>query len=545
MKRRVMIAVAIICIAFPAFAGGVQQPSETTSEDAGVNISAPGVYPIVEPMVELDFFAGNTMKTQVTDITTNEMTHWYEEFTNVRINWEVPPRGELGTRLNLSLASGDYPDVYWAQSFGPSQALLYASEGVMIPLNDLIEEHGLHLKKSFARYPEIEKMVTAPDGNIYTLYRTDAGVHMLTQQKMFVYRPWIEQLGISEPITIDDFAEMLQAFKDNDMNQNGNRDDEIPLVGYSTTGYANVAWFLMNAFVVSNHKSKLLNVIDGKVVPAYTQDEWKAGILFIRDLYRRGLIAKDSFVQDRDQLKALVSRPNDMIVGSSPGMYELVFANKASLPDALVLYDSIKPLIGPKGLQQAPYNDNFLQLNTAITSTCEYPEVALKWLDYWFSEEGGIIATFGRENVQWHYLDEPSIDGRTPSLDSLPVEPGTSTENTWWVGSGPRLQTTVTRYIKTLLPDRQQLESELYMEAQNYLPYQSEEYLPSILWGTAEEASEIAVLETNIWTYVNESLTQFIIGNRDVEKEWDKYLDELRRMGLAKYLDLYQAIFDR
>ena len=54
--------------------------------------------------------------------------------------------------------------------------LRYAKQGIIIPLENLIDKYMPNLQAVFEKYPEYRTMCTAPDGHIYSF-------------------PWIEQLG--------------------------------------------------------------------------------------------------------------------------------------------------------------------------------------------------------------------------------------------------------------------------------------------------------------------------------------------------------------
>ena len=54
--------------------------------------------------------------------------------------------------------------------------LRYAKQGIIIPVENLIDKYMPNLKAVFEKYPEYRTMCTAPDGHIYSF-------------------PWIEQLG--------------------------------------------------------------------------------------------------------------------------------------------------------------------------------------------------------------------------------------------------------------------------------------------------------------------------------------------------------------
>ena len=61
---------------------------------------------------------------------------------------------------------------------------------------------------------------------------------------------------------------------------------------------------------------------------------------------------------------------------------------------------------------------------------------------------------------------------------------------------------------------------------------------------TEEQIDEIADINTTINTYVLEAATRFVLGDLDIEKDWDAYLNELNAMGLERYLDVTQEAYD-
>lgn len=71
-------------------------------------------------------------------------------------------------------------------------------------------------------------MVTNPDGHIYTL----PGKKPLRPKGCdtpFINKAWLDRLGLEIPTTVDEWYEVLKAFKEQDANGNGDPNDEIPL----------------------------------------------------------------------------------------------------------------------------------------------------------------------------------------------------------------------------------------------------------------------------------------------------------------------------
>ena len=93
-----------------------------------------------------------------------------EELTGIHIDWEQIPQAEYDEVKDLRLGSNqNLPEGFFGKfSLSTSDLVVYGSQGILIPLNDLIDQYAPNLKALFERRPDIKAMVTAPDGNIYS-----------------------------------------------------------------------------------------------------------------------------------------------------------------------------------------------------------------------------------------------------------------------------------------------------------------------------------------------------------------------------------------
>ena len=84
---------------------------------------------------------------------------------------------QFADKKNLALAQfGNLPDGLFNAGMNDYDLLRYAKQGIIIPVEHLIDKYMPNLKAIFEKYPEYRTMCTAPDGHIYSF-------------------PWIEQLG--------------------------------------------------------------------------------------------------------------------------------------------------------------------------------------------------------------------------------------------------------------------------------------------------------------------------------------------------------------
>src|SRR5690606_345994 len=196
----------------------------------------------------------------------------------------------------------------------------YGSQGLFLPLNDLIDEYCVEVKRIFKDYPDIKELVTANDGNIYTMpYVNDCFHCNCGIERMWIYRPWLDELGLSMPTTLDEFEDVLTAFVNEDPNGNGKR-DELPLMAHAHPGWpAPLSNFFMGSFLynpggpASNRPNPWLYLNNGKVDFVANKPEWREGLRYQHRLFAKGLIAKESFTQDLEALQRIGDRKGDNI----------------------------------------------------------------------------------------------------------------------------------------------------------------------------------------------------------------------------------------
>jgi putative aldouronate transport system substrate-binding protein len=142
---------------------------------------------------------------------TNVFTQWLEEQTNVHIEWQTAPEAEKDAALTLRLSSGDYPDIIMDFNPDPSVIELYGGQGMFLPLNDLIEQHGPMTMAHWETTPAARVASTAPDGNIYSLPSINDCYHCTMSAKLWINNEWLETLGLEMPQTTEEYAEVLRA----------------------------------------------------------------------------------------------------------------------------------------------------------------------------------------------------------------------------------------------------------------------------------------------------------------------------------------------
>ena len=239
-KRLLTFVLLLLLLALPLTAAGQDM------------VSGPGEFPIVEEPITLEILMlGHAI---VEEFPTNTFTQWYSERTGINLDFDIAPPNEDREVLNLTIASGDLPDVIVGFTVDPSTLALFGPQGLFLPLSGLIEEHGHFINEVFEGSPQVRPLITSPDGEIYGLPQVNECYHCFYAQRAWINQDWLDNVGMSVPQTTDEFIEVLTAFKEQDANGNGDPNDEIPLAGAATGWNTNIDGFLMNPFVATEFK---------------------------------------------------------------------------------------------------------------------------------------------------------------------------------------------------------------------------------------------------------------------------------------------------
>ncbi|MFJ4016328.1 extracellular solute-binding protein [Microbacterium sp. NPDC090014] len=491
----------------------------------------------------------------------NLFTQEVEKKFDIDFDWQTTTYdgSVAGEKRQISLASGDYPDAYflvpWVDGFSRNEILKYGQQGVLVPLEDLIDEYAPNLAERFEEKPDWKQSVTAPDGHIYAITQWSECFHCSYPSKLWMNTTWLDALGLEQPTTTEELRTVLRAFKDGDPNGNGAA-DEVPLSGSASEPIIN---YLMNAFTyapVGGPSSPPPLVLDGdEVALNATSDSWRAGLEYITSLAQEGLLDTGAFTQNGDALKALGDSGDAQILGSAVTLHPYVFVSADSPDGRDKNYDAVAPVAGPDGTQLATWRSPVNPVGTfALTNKSTEDEriEAIKLLDYLATDEGQIRASMGPEGEAW----VPAVDGDLaldPELEPTfrPITYDETSNAAWrsmsqyWDSLEFRNAQVVPEDIYT--PDG--YERRLLYATQEYEPFQPDEsviFPIEKLWPDLETSAELAELQTNIATYITQAQAEFVTGQRDITDDgaWDAYVADIEGLGLARYLELLQTAYD-
>ncbi|WP_019424548.1 extracellular solute-binding protein [Paenibacillus sp. OSY-SE] len=451
-----------------------------------------------------------------------------EKRTGTKVEFQHPPSGQEADQFNLMLASGKLPDVieysWGGVAKGPDQAI---KEKRILRLNELIEKYAPNLSKVLADRPDLKKLVTTDEGNIYVFPFLRPEQELLTFMGPTIRQDWLDKLGLQVPTTIEEWEKMLIAFRDGDPNGNGKK-DEIPFLLRDI----NVAF--VGAYGITDGFYREGEVIKyGPIQPQY-----KDYVTMLNRWYKEGLLDKDYATTDGklQDAKMTGNLLGSLVTYNGSGVGRYMNLMKEKDPSFKLVgapYPTAIP--GQKALGQA--DSPFAGVGAAVSASASNPEEIVKWMDYKYGEEGHILFNFGVEGES--YKMENGYPKYTDEImnnpDGLPVAQAMAKYMpvNW---SGPFVQDK--RYIEQYIELPEQKEA-----MKNWLDADRSKLLPS-LTPTSEESSSYASIMADINTYKAEMFDKFIMGAEPIDN-FDKFVETIKSMGIEDAIKVQQAALDR
>lgn len=500
------------------------------SEEALENLNEEGM-PIVEEPITIEVFSGQAAST-AKDWNDVPVLNEYEDMTNITMNWNQVAIDGLAEKRNLTLASDDLPDLFYGTYLPISDLYKYGQQGVFIPLNDLIDDYAPNIKAYLDKYPEIKQGITFPDGNIYAIprLRDPESPTSLMDDKPWINKEILDEVGMDNPETTDEFYEYLKAAKE--LSVDG--EDVIP---FSSVSMDRLYHLISGAFGVSN-KGILHQMIDedpetGEMRFYPIADEYKQLLEYMNKLYTEGLIEQNIYSIEVDQFLANgiegkyaamnFFNPIDYFGEEVGSRY--IPGNALEGPNGDKLFTAVLSPINSLG-------------HFSITDVNENPEATVRWLDYFWSDEGAKMFFMGLEGLTY----EETEDG-PELLDEITNNP-----------DGLTIQEALAKYIinpgggHPVLDDPKystapEFQPEDIENAEQNAPYLIEDPWPLFFY-EEDEQTRLDALGTDLSKYVNENEAAFVTGEKDFS-EWDNYVETIKEMGLDEYMDIQQAALER
>lgn len=551
MNKKLTAATAL-ALATGVLLTGCQK--QTSSNGVKINTDK---FPITDDRQTLRVWApmhGNHSAGGITSIAETSSAKAMEKLTNVKIEWECAASNDSATLFNLMMASNDLPDIFMNSTDTESK---YKGTGAIIPITKYVDTYMPNFKKVMNEIPNYKSDVYDENGNIWGIYSYYPDPNLTGIWTFPLIREdWLKKLNLETPKTQDDWYKVLKAFKENDMNGNGNPNDEIPLT-------MNGLWQIRYLGLWPNRVTDDFFVTeDNKISYGFIEPGYKKGVEFMRKLYSEKLVDNEFLVQDLKQMeRKILTNVAGAAIG---GSYNYVNEFKTQLENELPEYDMQIAGVLESNLgdgQQYSFDGDvnrvFSSYGFFITSNAKNPELAARWCDSFFSEEGGRAAQFGIEGETYDM-----VNGRPTFRDDLMKDENTGVINNLYrarytFGGDGSYGYSFPHYEDkpeqidgiwyprdiTLVFGGDEVFNKTY-DARKILNISGKMPSEPSISLNVDEKEAISQVMTDVTKFTQEITAQAITGSISMA-EFDAAVERVKAMNIDKVIEIYQKAYDK
>lgn len=506
----------------PTGGSDISYPIDTDIEELSMWI---GVPPFIYNNIDVTDYGSTALSFQLA-----------EAATGIHIVTTALPTSTESEQYNIFIAAGDYCDIMSKSANFTGGADMAVEEGILLELSPYLETYAPDYYAEIMTDADYAKYVTTDEGNVVDLigrsYNTGIGA--------IIRSDWLRDLGLDAPVTYDDYYEVLTAFKtEYDPEQpiaflNGG----IPNANSLTSGYG-VDAYLGN---MGNTYEESFYVVDGEVKYGLAEDGFKEYLAMVNKWYNEGLINPDFITYAttmNEDITASIAKGTAGIWYGGDDYFADDYKNLVADPNYEVI--AITDPVKNKGDTLHTGNSTMTRgrpagMMVTISAQSEHPEVALMYLNWYFTDEGIIAANYGQEDYTFEYSADGSIviTDVIAAPENLTVFAAKSIYSAWFVPF-PEVQG---RWRSIMSSDAQATVTDVWNSNRD------NEWL---YFGnlTAEEGEEFSVRYADINTLCLESTAKFITGEMDIETEFDTFVEKMYNNGLQTCIDIKQAAYDR
>lgn len=503
------------------------------------------------PLAEKATLTGMTSYPVNTESNPNNRTIFrrMQEKTNVEIEWTAIQGDQWGDKITLAMANLDtLPDFIFSAGFGDNDLLRYADQGVIIPLEEYIDAYMPNLKAVFEKAPEYKKMCMDTEGHIWALpWIEQLGSEKTAIQTVgdmsFINKKWLDFLGLEIPTTVDEFEQVLIAFRDHtsELQAEFNIDGSIIPMSFIINDGDQDPAILINGFGEgygdADRGRHIAVTDDKKVICAATQEGYKDGIAWLHSLYEQDLIDPEAFTQVW----------STYVAKGKSGRYGVCFSWDVANIDNLTDWVPLPALtadvrnITP---QNGSFTSGFDRGRCVVTAVAKNPALVCAWLDQMydpFQSPQNNWGTYGEDDEFDIFELGTNADGaemlkHAPLGDASPVEVREAES----VG-GPLAILDEYYGVYVTCPDDAQYRLDWIKDY--YTPDMNTKYVFPNVFMSQEDTEELSNLQADITKTINAKKADWIM-NGFTDADWDEYVKSLDAYGLSDMLAIFQKYLD-
>ena len=454
-----------------------------------------------------------------------------EEKLNITVELTEIPNTTYSEKFNLAVVSGDTPDlltsVNTVYSTGGAGAL---RDEVIYDLSDYLEEYAPNYWAYLTQDETTYLSGLTDDGEIYAMYNLMTEPSDVEDSGLWVRQDWLDELGYEVPTTTDELYDFLVACR-----ETYGCDAAFYQMINTNNEYGIKADGIWNAFGSVEYYVKE----DGTVGFGPSEDYYFDYLEYLQKLASAGVFMTSEMTDDSSN--ELFAAGDIAINGDSadniPSYLALLDDENASMVAMAAIgepteYGDIQTYINDDGISTAALS---------VSTNCDCPELMVQIVDYLYTEEGSMLATYGIEGLTYEMVDgvPTYTELITDNPDGIPLRA------TLGYYCNPGLcGLTVSGRTDYTFEDYQLEAADIWASAYTG----SSGTLPtSSLNFTDDENDAMSVYKSDMYTYITEFVYDVVFNGTELTDEVkEDYLDTLENsMHLSEILEIYNDAYQR
>lgn len=381
VKRFSVLALVFVMVLSMAACGQSdnENPGETTSPTAAPATSdgSEDLLAKYDPPIEMTawrYLNNGIQFKEGEDIENNIWIDYYREVfgINLKYVWVVPEE-QFEQKMNIAVASGDLPDLMWLNN---KNLIELAENDMLYDLTDLYQTRTSDFTKSILEQDITAFNTAKVNGRLMAIPYTGSAIDSL--QILYVRTDWLENLGLEVPKTMQDLLKVIEAFTNNDPDQNGQNDT----YGLGLTkNFLKDTHFGATGFFAGYHAyvGRWIDDGNGNIVYGSIQPEVKTALLELQRMYKEGQIDPEFGVKDRNKVQESIA------AGKIGVMY-----GGMSTPGAILKFNAVNDpnaewqaieLVSADDQPAMPITKMPVSRYFAVNKNYEHPEAIMKLVE--------------------------------------------------------------------------------------------------------------------------------------------------------------------
>lgn len=429
--------------------------------------------------------------------------------------------------FNLMMSSGNLADIIGYVDASSLEKL--GRDGGMIPLNDLIKEHAPNIQKVLDEDSRFRQTAYSLDGNIYQIPKNQ---ELKAAEFWWIRQDWLDKLNLKAPTTVDELHDVLYAFRNEDPNGNGLK-DEIPL-------FDRAGWKQPDEYLYLWDTSLEFYPRDGKMKYEPLEENFKTGVSNMIKWYQEGLIDPEIFTRGASSRDTLLGGD----LGGCTHDWVSTANYNSTLQETIPGFQMVA--IAPPADQNGVVKERVSRypgVGWGISSQCKDPVTVIKFMDYFFTEEGSDLMNWGIEGDTF----TRDADGSKHFTDTVLQSELTPIGYLRSIGAQYRIGMCQDGDYEYATMKEDGIEAnKLYNGHDEWF----DDSLPPYLDGkmalkyTSDDETEYKNIMASIKPYVDEKFQSWILGVNDFDSEYDTFIKELKARGIDRALEINQKAYD-